>query len=754
MEKVAESLKVSLGMYHIDMLHEMAEVLALKPDRGPARKSWFVTELSKVIPKLAHSDDFIRRLSTAERAVLALVVRLGGLVSIEDVARPLLLAGMVHIEGQPQTTTQPESQELVVALMRKGLLVNLASPRNGATMRSWAQSHRFGIAPEVQKVLPLSLLVPPQVPASAPWLNRETPPVVWGGDLNQYMRRLFFAWAELRRQPGRQLKSGALGKRDLRRLAQALCLDDDTELERVEALYSMLVALNLVSGDGTEIAAVDNNAATLFWNATPARQLHDLSRAYIRLEEQLPENIDRIVLSDYLQGYGHRALSEIRADVYAAASQLVPYDWVSFPFFVSYLNAGTPGVLLLGDNTLSYIRENLRWYGFDYRANVETSLAALETSYVHGVLVELANMGLLDLGYPGPGAGSEEVREIYPLALRATTVVRAYYEDRGDSSGAADQKWQVILQPDFQLLAMGPVPLRVLSNLQHVAIHEKMTESVIAYRVTRESTYEALQRGETVESIVAYLEEATHLPVPQNVLRSIEAWSQQYERIVLRRQVRLVQVDTAERLDRLLDDEQVRGFLHRLGECVAWVHPKDAPKVESRLAELKLLVAHSRNSDEDLPESLRWENGELAARVSLPSVYVTGTLSRLAEPHDGRWRVTPETVRTAVSVGTSPLEVINLLERMTGMPLPGEWEKRIKSWGHHYGDGKMAQVRLLRLRRAGALDELRAADAQLHRWLRPLPGSPTLAVVDESHWNEAMALLASWGVEVEDGRWW
>jgi hypothetical protein len=753
MERVSESLQVSLGMYHVDMLREMAEVLALKVASPSARKNWYVTELSKAIPKLARSTDFIRQLSGPEHALLALVAKAGGVATLRDVTRPLLLAGLVRIDGEPQTATQPEVKDLVLRLMRKGLLVNLANPRSGATMRSWAQNGRFGIAPEVREVLPLHLLVPPRPQAAAPWLNRETPPVVRERSLHQYMRRLFFVWAALRHQSGRQLKSGGLGKRDLRRLAQAVGFDEESELDRVNALYTMLVALNLVSGDGMQIVAVDNSASTLFWNATPARQMHDLARAYVRLDVQLPDAAKRVILPGFLDGYGHRDVSEVREEIYSAVTQMMPHGWVDFSFFVNYVNSGRPGVILLGDDTLLYLGDNLRWYGLNYRGDVEISVAKAETSLVHAALMELADIGFVDLGYATESNSTEAV-ESYPVALRVASVVRTQQEDRAAGDGISNQRWQVILQPDFQLLAMGPVPLRVLSNLQQVAVHEKLGESVIAYRVTRESAYQAFRRGETVDSMMGYLEEATQQPAPQNVRRSIEEWNQQYERIVLRRHVRLVQVDSAERLDHLLDDEKVRPLLHRLGECVAWVHPTDAARVEARLAELQLLVAHSKNSDEDLSDSLRWHDDELTARAPLPSLYVTGTLSRVAESRNGRWHVTAETVGNAASMGLGPVDIVDLLQRMTGAPLPAEWEKRIKAWGKHYGDGQISQVRLLRLNRSGALKELRSNDAELRRWLRPLPGSDILAVVSESNWDKAIAALASWGVDVEEGPWW
>ena len=347
MERVSESLAVSLGMYHVDMLREMAEVLALTPGSQSARKSWFVTELSKAIPKLARSADFIRQLTPTEHGLLALVTKLGGVASLTDVTRPLLLSGLVRIQGEPETATQPEVKDVVLRLMRKGLLINLASPRNGSTMRSWAQNHRFGIAPEVQKVLPRHLLVSPRPQASASWLNRETPPVVREGNLPQYMRRLFFVWAALRHQPGRQLKSGGLGKRDLRRLALSVGFDEESELDRVEALYTMLSALNLVSSDGTQITAIDSSAATLFWNATPVRQMHELARAYARFEMPLPEVAERVILPGLLQGYGHRDLAELREEIYAAVTQMMTYGWVDFPLFVIYLNCGRPGMILL-----------------------------------------------------------------------------------------------------------------------------------------------------------------------------------------------------------------------------------------------------------------------------------------------------------------------------------------------------------------------------------------------------------------------
>lgn len=756
-----EPLRTSLESYHINVLQEIANTLGLRPDRHPARKAWLVSELSKLIPKLAHSPDFIKRLSSSERAALGLVVALDGVVTLRDVTLPLVVSGVVRIEGQPATADRPAVGTLLEDLVRKGLIINLTNPVKTSTVRNFTPLNRIGIAPEVLRVLPLDLLPPPKTKPEVAELETSAPPYVREGDLRQFMRQLFFVWAELRRQPARQLKAGGMGKRDQRRLAQALGLgDEDTGLERVTDLYAMLERLNLVSGDGTTITAVESNAAILFWNATPVRQLDDITRAYARLATPL---VDEYQLSyrpyGYLQGYGTRSVQELREDMIGFIGQIATLDWISFPFFMSLLTGGRAGSFMLGEDTMEFVLNSLHWYGPGYRRDMETNLERLERLTSQAALEELQRIGIVDLGYKeavSTNGSDSTADEPLPEAttVRVTPVVRDYYEDHPNGEALPEPAWQVILQPDFQVLAMGPVPLRVLSNLELISIHEKLGQSVITFRITREAVYQALQRGETVETMLTYLEEATETPVPQNIRRSLEEWREQHERIVLRRKVSLFQVNSTESLDRMLADSVLQRYLHRLGDREAWLHPKDAGRVEERLMELEMLVAHSRGAQEDLPDSLRWREDTLEPRAELPSLYVSGTLRRIAEPHDGRWHLTAESLQMATTLGLDPLDVIALLEEMTGAALPEVWEKRLQAWGKHYGTGQTAQVRLLRMMRPDALEELRRADPRLHRLLRPLPGTENLAVIADANWDEVSDLLASWGVEVETARWW
>ncbi len=166
------------------------------------------------------------------------------------------------------------------------------------------------------------------------------------------------------------------------------------------------------------------------------------------------------------------------------------------------------------------------------------------------------------------------------------------------------------------------------------------------------------------------------------------------------------------------------------------------------------MPAASQGAQADLPNSMRWQGVELEPRTASPSLYVTGALMRFAEPNGRRWLLTPESIEKASTSGYTPSEIVATLKTLTGSALPADVEKHIVAWGKHFGTGQTAQVRLLRLKRSESLGELRAAEPLLHRWLRPLPGTENLAIVNEAHWDEVRALLASWGVDVVSERWW
>jgi len=743
-----ETLAATLTVYHMNTLKEMALHLKIQTARLPARKAQLVELLQTHIRNTAKSRDFIKGLQEAERATLALVLKHNTVVEQKAIALPLMLAGAVRIEGVDATKYLPSLKDVVLHLLRLGLLVNSTEPIGTSTRRTFQWVLRFAIAPEVRRVLPRELLKEPQ---PQPLKTKISAPAhIETGTPTQFLRQLFFVWAELRRQPAKRLKAGGMAKRDLRRIAKGLKLDVDNDSVKLNWLYAILQALNLVKVNEVAFHAAEGKAVKLFWGSRATSQLRDILQQYVHFDQVLPLDTRSLARYSYYSYTPVLPASQIRKRVIDMLQQVSQFTWVPLALFVSFLTGDRPGGLTIEPQTRNTIYTNLRWYASHTREQLDAALQKIDQQAAVAILEELRVMGIVDLGYA--------VRDQPITSFHVTAVAHAHFNNQ--PLVESDAEGQIILQPDFQILAMGPVPLRTLANLERFAQREKLDDSVITYRLTRDSIYQAFQRDETAASIQQFLLEATGQPVPQNVARSVEEWGGQYERIVLRRDVTIMQLDSAAMLDEFLGDKILKRYVQRLDAHTAWIRAKNMAKVEARLSTLALLPAYSQGPEADLPRSLRWQddvpfgNSMLQSRRPLPSLYVTGTIRRIAAPVDGGWQLTPQTVQAAAATGMDIPGIIALLEKMTGSSLSPEWHKQLKAWGKHYGDGKIAVVRLLRLESSQTLRELRRADRRLSRWLRPLPKAEGLAVVNEKNWEEVQTLLAEWGVVVQAARWW
>ncbi|MEJ5309202.1 MAG: helicase-associated domain-containing protein [Anaerolineae bacterium] len=739
---MAESLKQSLDLYHMDALRQIAEHLKVDLPKGTVRKVWIVDAVDKRIREIAGSPDFIGNLGQAERALLALLLKNGGVGTQRTITLPLLKAGLIYVEGQDTTIDLPRMRDVVLRLMRTGLVLNLDDVGTMSTRRLFEPFNKIGIAPEVACVLPRELLTVPEPLSIAQ--SVPLPPRIESTDAELFLRQLFFLWAELRREPVNLLKAGGIGKRDLRRIAKGLLMDEERDAERLQWMQSILQALKLITTTPTTMEALDSDAVKLFWDASPRTQLAAILQSYANVTSSIPLSLSTITQYVYYSTVPIRSSKEIRGQVLNLLKEIADAQWFPFSLFVAFLSEGRSGSLVIADNGLNSLYTNLRWYAGGRRDDLTTALQQLDRQAALTVLKELQRLGVVELGYPATGG--------VPSALQLTPLARAHFANQ--PLPAATNGGQVILQPDFQILAMGPVALRILANLERFATRENFAESVVAYRVTREGTYRALQRGESPQTICAFLEEATGQPVPQNVIRTLEEWGEQYERIVIRRDITILQVDDTGMLDRLLNDKATGKLLHRLDAHTAWLRAKDTAKLEAHLQQQEMLPAYSQGPEADLPRSLRWDQDTLRPRHPMPSLYVTGTLRRIAVQHGDHWELTRQSLRTAVATGMDVPAVIALLEQMTGAPLSPEWQKQLKAWGSHYGDAQIASAILLHLESDDALRELLRTDRRLGRWIKPLPHAPGLGVIDAKHYDEVLALLGEWGIAVEDKPWW
>lgn len=740
-----EDLNTSLNLYHMDVLKEIAETLEIELNRYPLRKSWLIQRLHDRIPRLAASRSFIESLGEAPRAALGVMLERDRTYTQRDVALPLMLSGMVQVEGQSATLDRPKIERVLHTLLVHGLIVNLTEPMGTASRRTLSPLHGFAIPPQIRRVLPVDLLNRPQI-RSGEFDLTGAPDHVVSGDMQQFLRSLFFTWAELRREPARRLKAGNMGKRDRRRIAESLGLEGDAGLTEVAWLHEFLDALNLVNHGGDVIRGIDRAAVKLFWSTTSAGKMSDLIVAYVRTQSDLDLNNQALNAYTFQSSVPFRPPAGIRTNVIETLNQVAQAGWLPFNLFFDLVTGGQIGSLVLEPNVRTSLYGDVHWYGgTSRRAAMESTLLRLETRAVAKVLEELRRMGLVALGY--------ESREAQiPSALKLSSWLRSHYTNH--ATARATGGGQVILQPDFQILAMGPVALSVLADLERFAVREKLDESVVTYRITRDSVYRAFQQNMTSDAIRDVLEEASDQPIPQNVVRSLHDWQQRYERIVIRRAVTILQVDEPERLTALLEDAALQPYLHQLDERTAWFATARASRIEARLAELEILPGYSSDPERDIATSLRWEGEHLTSRHPLPSLYVEGRMEQIAERKNGHWVLSPAQIKQAVAKGLEPVAIIEMLERMTGQPLDLTWEKRLKAWGQHYGPGQVAEVKLLRLAGDDVMQELREADSRLGKGLQPLPDARGMAVVKEACWEEVCEALEEWGIHLNEVHWW
>src|SRR6266702_1566815 len=121
---------------------------------------------------------------------------------------------------------------------------------------------------------------------------------------------------------------------------------------------------------------------------------------------------------------------------------------------------------------------------------------------------------------------------------------------------------RLVVQPNFELIALAPVSEALLLNLDRFAERIRL-EHIAQYRLTKASVTRSIQAGLRAETIQQILEQAAGGPIPQNVQYSLVEWERQARRIELWRSVSLLEVDDAALLDQLLADAETRNLFGR-----------------------------------------------------------------------------------------------------------------------------------------------------------------------------------------------
>ncbi|MBI4786022.1 MAG: helicase-associated domain-containing protein [Chloroflexi bacterium] len=769
-----DKLNALLLQYDVNVLKAIAREHGL--DTKNQTKPTIADMLAKRIAQREHVERVLPKLNPAEREILTLIQRAGGEAAV-GACKSMLLHNMLFAhpsprknqwgivepepeQGNPRYSGKPTFKDAAARLLQLGLVLSRESTFASKTTIAWDLGRYFVIPKEIRPFLP------PPPTAQAPTVAE--PKRVEPGSSRNFQRDLSRYWSVVRRAGNLQLTSqGYVYKKQLVEIAKSLGWAETKKLDEKNNLYlyfvrRMLVALGLLQPEkynGIPLPEASNyfpDEGQAFWSRPPAERVQQAFEAYL---DATTWNELRIPKAAYGQDHRRPAPEELKPARRVVVEHLKrrgPSGWVNLSDLLDDIR--------LGDYEFLFPRRANRsnWYGYGpaysspyYQSNNPFSITfgdvgdeAAGWGKVEGAIVThmiagpLHWLGLVDLGF-------DEKDGDTPRAYRLTAM-GAWVLGIGAPVTIAEEGGRVVVQPNFQIVAMEPIAESVLMTLDEFTQFEG-GDHALSYRLTRESVYRGQRANWSAARIIAHLEQITHAPLPQNVRRSLEEWQALHERITFRRGVPLLQAEDSKTLDELFANPALSAKLGRpVGDHVA-LPDKSAHEVAQALREAGWLPVVTRRGQTDAPASLvADEEGNITLLHRAPSVYAYQGVEAFAERVDTRHaRITPATVAAATKQNLSVPAMLAQLKSVHRGDIPPKLVMRLKAWGKYFGAARLGTLTLIEFRDEKARAEL-LADPELKKFISRFDaGERPLALVRSDALARVQELLAERGVEIQ-----
>jgi hypothetical protein len=662
--------------------------------------------------------------------------------------------------GDPQRRNSVVFEDTIARLTYRGLVFSQGTPLTSGSTPYKLQFHPGAIlyVPDaVRQHLP-----EPEPALSG--LSGWQPARVEAGAPTTLLRDLYLYWDTVRRNEVSLIQTGFVGKRWLKEINQVLLVPDplledaqrEDETGRLCLLRQLLELLGLVQKDRDYLRPAGQDALHIppFWGQTWIEQARDCLAAWSRSGGHAGLGSSANV---YSPRYTHA-----RRVVLNALKTLTPEVWWEIEDLIEQVETQDVDFLFPEHSKIENSRSSWYYsYSGSYYANQRETLletfGTLETRFIHNCLTGfLFQLGLVELGY-GQDSDTLQGFRLAPESraiLGQEPVEQMSHPTSQDEAERARPMGKLVVQPTFQLLAMGPVSLALLAQVDLFADRERADQGAFEYRLSRESVYRAQQLGMDVAKVIRFLEQAAETELPQNVRRSLDEWAAHHERIVFRTGVSLLQAADAELLNALMGQTDAGQFIARpVSPEVALLKTNQQPQLISTLIAQGVFPAVSGAQPEAADDNIIiQEDGAIHPIHAVPSLHLRGRLSGVAEEaDDGEWRLTPASVGRA---GGSQSKVLRLLEELGKLHrgrLPETLVEQVKAWGGYYGNAAVETLTLIEFRDQSALDELRR-HPELHKYLVPFPsGSRAFAVVQANKLTQVKKILERFGVRVRDG---
>jgi len=679
-----------------------------------------------------------------------------------DGAAPPRADGAAELyEGSAFDPERNYLEDVLARLTLRGLVFSSGHPA------PWTGSVRLGLSPGQTLVVPepLRALLPRPPLPPVEWGRGNLPAPMEASSTDAAQRDLFIYWSCVRAQPSPLTQAGLLHRRTLRTINEQLLAPDpsavsasvETDAPRLYFMRLLLQDLGLLAIEHGHLHSTGvRNRVPDIWRLSSAQRSKTCVQVWLRMRrwsELASLNVSTVSFD----------LPQARVVLLEQLRLLTPGVWVSAERFLRRLAIVAPRLLFRARDPSAHNSTSpaSAYYSDANHATRQSHwFAEIEAAFVGGALSgPLHWLGLLDVS---ADEGRLLAFRINPDGARALGLEPALPDNAPDSTGDA----RVIVLPNFRILALGPVSEATLAQLEMLADRVNVDRSAFEYVLSRETVYRAQKDGLSVPTIVAFLQQASDAAppradgaappradgaaLPQNVLRTLEEWGEQHERIVFHRGVTLCQAAGPDVMERLWGDASLLKHLERaLTPTVALVRRGRATALQEALLQQGWMPAFSPRDDDCAGRVVLTGAGELQPVHDGPDLRLEACLRDLSEERDGRRYVTQGAVETATRAGLSVPEYLRRLAVLHHGPLPDEWRTRIRAWGHYYGPATLRKAVLLEVKDAATADEL-LADPLLAPLLARLPSEPhgkTLVVRTEDL-DSLRRLLGNHGVDV------
>jgi hypothetical protein len=799
---MTEPLPILLDHYYYNTLVQIAASNGLVSAHAAGQRPR-KDVLIKLLCERVYVPDAARaalvQLTALQRTVLDRIVLHGGEVETHLLGKELENEGIVprrqtdgrirprgpnrqwsHLSGDsrhPADDSRGTSFEDVVAeLTRRGLVLSNGYPQ------SWNPGAKLDLKPGLRLLVPEAVrkgLPQPALP-SVEWGSPTLPAPPAETTTALAQRDLFIYWSHARRQPIPVTQLGLVQKRTLRALNEQLLLPDpalatasnEQETPRLHFLRLLLQGLQLLQLRGKWITAETNSQASQFWSKSLQQRTNACLRVWTRLTDW--SELSSLGMSSF-----YLDLQRARGVLLEHLRRLEPSVWFSADRFLGRLSIAVPDLLFQSGNAHTaapyYYDQGYRgqhgaappsrrWQGAAAGSGSEGGIAAsgafpslaqrpsssqpgsqwlaeIGAAFVGGALSgPLHWLGIVDIAADGSRL----------LAFRLNSGGALAFGLRDSGSQPALEEAKLVVQPNFQIFALGPVSEATLAQLESFADRVKTDRSAFEYTLSHAAIYRGQKAGLSIDQIIAFLEKESSAALPQNVLRTLQEYGEQHERIVFRRAVALGEARSPEMMTDLWNEPTAKSHLQqRLTPTVALLKKGRVHALREALLQRGFLPAISAQTDHCAGRLQATPDGDLTPVHEGPDLLLESCLQSLAEQQEGRFRITEAAVQRAAAVGITVKEYLKQLNALHHGPVPAALQMRIKAWGRYYGKASLQKAVLLEVKDSATADDL-MEDAELAPLLSRFAADPRgrLLLVHARDLERLRGLLEERGVEV------